>query len=99
MPMRKRVLFGVVGEQIPFKATTILTQTTYLPMATPLPKTNMFPEDVVPDPQRDGRYWCLPPRRDEDEVIAVSGSRYEYHLATQGRQVGVWMNWQVEFVP
>ncbi|KAJ7786798.1 hypothetical protein B0H14DRAFT_3506383 [Mycena olivaceomarginata] len=67
------------------------------PTTTPT-KTNMKAAEMVPDTNtagHDARYWCLPPmREDPDEVVAV-GNGYEFHLVSQGRQVGVWKNWTV----
>jgi hypothetical protein len=65
------------------------------PTTTPT-KTNMTAAEMVPDMNttgHDARYWCLPPMREDfDEVVAI-GNGYEFHLVSQGRQVGVWKNW------
>ncbi|KAJ7842532.1 hypothetical protein B0H14DRAFT_2586255 [Mycena olivaceomarginata] len=65
---------------------------------TPPTKTNMTAAEMVLDMNTIGhnaRYWCLPPmREDSDEVVAI-GNRYEFHLVSQGQQVGVWKNWTV----
>jgi hypothetical protein len=69
-----------------------------LPPAPSLPKTNMTADEMIPDTQTKGhdpRYWCLPPmREDPDSVVAIGGG-YEFHLVSQGRQVGVWKSWCV----
>ncbi|KAJ7771184.1 hypothetical protein B0H14DRAFT_3509128 [Mycena olivaceomarginata] len=61
-----------------------------------LPKTNMTADEMIPDTQTKGhdpRYWCLPPMcEDPDSVVAISGG-YEFHLVSQGRQVGIWKSW------
>jgi hypothetical protein len=62
-------------------------------MVTPLTKTNLPVEEMIPDTSRDPRYWCLPPMRDDlDSVVAIGGG-FEFHLVTVGREVGVWKNW------
>jgi hypothetical protein len=65
-------------------------------MARNLGPTNMTPEEVVPDTRtqhHDPRYWCLPPMREDPDAVVSIGGGYEFHLVTQGRQVGVWRNW------
>jgi hypothetical protein len=62
-------------------------------MAPTLMKTNMTLEDVVYDPGKDSRYWCLPPMRDDPDSVVAIGGGFEFHLVTQGREVGVWKNW------
>ncbi|KAJ7324001.1 hypothetical protein DFH08DRAFT_969006 [Mycena albidolilacea] len=64
-------------------------------MAPTLMKTNMTLEDVVYDPGKDSRYWCLPPMRDDPDSVVAVGGGFEFHLVTQGREVGVWKNWTV----
>ncbi|KAJ7363888.1 hypothetical protein DFH08DRAFT_949526 [Mycena albidolilacea] len=67
------------------------------PTTTPT-KTNMTAAEMVPDMNtagHDARYCCLPPMREDfDDVVAI-GNGYEFHLVSQGRQVGVWKNWTV----
>ncbi|KAJ7076774.1 hypothetical protein C8R43DRAFT_966172 [Mycena crocata] len=64
-------------------------------------KINLPPQDMVPDqnnPAHNPRFWYLPPIRDDlDEVVMVGwgNSNYEFHLVTEGREVGVWRSWTV----
>ncbi|KAJ7357905.1 hypothetical protein DFH08DRAFT_953112 [Mycena albidolilacea] len=65
---------------------------------TTLVKTNLQLDEMVPDfntPGHDSRFWCLPPEREDlDAVVPITGG-FEFHLVTQGREVGVWRNWMV----
>jgi hypothetical protein len=57
---------------------------------------NMTLEEVVPDTMTEGhdpRFWCLPPMREDLNVVVRNGGGYEFYLVTQGRKVGVWRNW------
>ncbi|KAJ7875804.1 hypothetical protein B0H13DRAFT_2347947 [Mycena leptocephala] len=68
---------------------------TKLPMLT---KTNMRPEEVVPDKNtvgHDERYWCLPPMKEDINSVVAVGGGFEFHLVTQGHEVGVWKTWTV----
>jgi hypothetical protein len=62
-------------------------------MVTPLTKTNLPVEEMIPDTSRDSRYWCLPPMRDDPDSVVAIGGGFEFHLVTVGREVGVWKNW------
>ncbi|KAJ7017498.1 hypothetical protein C8F04DRAFT_1279271 [Mycena alexandri] len=63
-----------------------------------LHKTNLPPAEMIPDTQtagHDPRYWCLPPMRGDLEEVVEVGNRFEFHLVSQGNQVGVWNDWTV----
>ncbi|KAJ7602791.1 hypothetical protein DFH06DRAFT_1351025 [Mycena polygramma] len=62
-------------------------------MSPALTPTNMTAAEMVPDTERDPRYWCLPPVRDQPSDGALGG--YKMYLVTQGKVVGVWHNWTV----
>ncbi|KAJ7747586.1 hypothetical protein B0H14DRAFT_3514010 [Mycena olivaceomarginata] len=65
------------------------------PMLTP---ASMTAEEMIPDvrdPERDSRFWCLPPVRDMPSEGKGGRDRFPMYLVSQGRRVGVWHNWTV----
>jgi hypothetical protein len=70
-------------------------------MAAKLTRANMTAEEMIPDlrdPERDSRFWCLPPVHDTPSESEGGRDRFPMYLVSQGRRVGVWHNWLVGFL-